>query len=56
MLGTTIAANMKVTTDVAFCLYVDMMVFTVIIAEYKAEVAYSEPNILMVVRIIGLPV
>ena len=52
----TIAAIMKVTTKVAICLYVNKMVLTATMAEYKLEVAHSAPNIIMVTRTIGLAV
>ena len=56
MLGATIAAIMKGTTKLAIYPYIDKMVFTTAIAEYKLEVACSGPNIVTVVRIIGLPI
>ena len=48
MLGTTIAAIIKVTTKVAIRLYVNKMVLTATMAEYKLEVAHSAPNTIMV--------
>ena len=56
VLGTTIAAIMKVTTKVAICLHINKMVSTAIIAEYKLDVALSAPNIIIVTNTIRLAV
>ena len=56
MLGTIFAAIMKVATKVAICLYVNKIVLTAKIAEYKLLVVYSAKNIVMVTRTIGLAV
>ena len=47
---------MKVTTKVAIRLYVNRMVLTATMAEYKLGVAYSAPNTIMVTSTIGLAV
>ena len=47
---------MKVTNKVAICPYVDKMVFTATLTEYKLQIAYSTPNIITVARTIGLAV
>ena len=56
MLGMTIAIIMKLTTKVAICLYMNKMVLTAIIAEYKLEVAYSALSISMATRTIRLAI
>ena len=56
MLGIAIAAIMKVPPKVAVCLYVNKMVLTTTMAEYKLEVARSALNIITVTRTIGLAV
>ena len=45
---------MKVTTKVAICLCINTMVLTATMAEYKLEVAYRAPSIIMVTKSIGL--
>ena len=55
-MGTTVAAIMKVTIKVAIHSYVNKMVLTATMAEYKWEVVHSTPNIITVTRIIGLAV
>ena len=52
----TIAAIMKITTKVAIRLYVNKMVLTATMAEYKLEVAHSAQNPIVVTRVIGLAV
>ena len=54
MLGTSIAAVMKITTKLAICLCVNKMVLTDTMTEYKLEVAHSELNTIMVTSTIGL--
>ena len=56
MLGTTIATIMKVTTKVVICPCIGKIVFTATMAEYKLEVAYSGPSIIMVAKMIGLAI
>ena len=56
VLGIIIAVILKVTTKVAICLYINKMVLTTTIAEYKLEVAYSAPFFFTVTWIIGLVV
>ena len=51
-----VAALMKVTTRVAKYSYVNKIVSTATIAKYKLQVAYSEPSIITVVKIIGLAI
>ena len=47
---------MKVTSKVGICFYVNKIVLTTTMAEYKLEVVYSVPSIIMVTRTIGLAV
>ena len=54
MLGTTVAAIIKVTTKVDICLYVNNMVLTAKMADYKLEVAHSTQHIIMVIRTTAL--
>ena len=56
MLGTTVSAIIKVTTKVDICLYVNKMVLTTTMAEYKLELAHSIPHTITVTRTIGLVV
>ena len=56
MLGITVAAIMKITSKVVFCLSVNKMVSTATMAKYKLEVAHSAPNTTTVTRNIGLAV
>ena len=56
MLGTTVAAIMKVTSKVAICLYINKMVLTATMAEYKLGVAHSAPITITVTSTIGLDV
>ena len=56
MLGTTVAAIIKVTNKVAICLLVSKMVLTVTMADYKLELAHIAPNTITVTRTIGLAV
>ena len=53
VLGTTVASVMMVTTKVAICLYVNKMMFTATMAEFKLEVAHSAPNTIMVTSTMG---
>ena len=53
---TTISAIMKVTTEIAICLYINRMVLTAKIAEYKLGVAHSAPNTITATSTIGLAV
>ena len=55
MLGTTIAAIMKVNFKVAICSYMKKIVLTATM-EYKFEVAHSVLNIIIVLRTIGLAI
>ena len=50
----TIAAIIEVTTKVAICLYINKMVSTATMAEYKLQVAHSALNTIMVISTIGL--
>ena len=52
----TVAAIMKVYTKVAIYLYVNKMVLTATMAEYKLEVAHSALNIVTVTRTFVLAV
>ena len=52
----TTAAILKVTTKMAICLYVNRMVLTATMAEYKLGVAHSALNTIMVTSTIGLVV
>ena len=52
----TVAAIMKVTTDVPIHLYANRLVLTARIAEYKLGVAHSAQNTTMVLGTIGLAV
>ena len=56
MLGTTVAAIMRVTTKVAMCSYMYKIVLTATIAMYELEVAHSAPNTIMVTKTIGLAI
>ena len=56
MLGTTVAAIIKVTTKVDVCSYADKIVLTARMAEYKLEFAYSILSIIVVIRNIGLAI
>ena len=53
MLGTTVGAIMKVTTKVAMCSYVNKIMLTAILAEYKLEVAHSTLNVITVKELLG---
>ena len=55
-LETTIAAVMKVTTKVAICLYINKMVLTAKMTEYKLEVTHSALNTITLTSTIGLAV
>ena len=46
----------KVSSKVAICLYINKMVLTETLAEYKLGVAYSALNIIIVTRTIRLAV
>ena len=54
MLGTAVAAVTKVTTKETIHLYVNKMVLTATMAEYKLGVVHSAPNTIMVTITIGL--
>ena len=56
MLGMMVAAIIKVTTKVVICLHVNKMMLSATMAEHKLEVAHSAPNIVTVIRTIGLAV
>ena len=56
MLGTIVAAIVKVTSKVAIWLYVHRMMLTATMAEYELEVAHSAPHIIVITRTIGLVV
>ena len=56
MLGTIIAAIMKATTKVVFCLFVNRIELTATMAKYKLGVAHSALNTTMVISTIRLAV
>ena len=56
VLVTTVGAIIKVTTKVSIRLYVNIMVLTAIVAEYKWGVAHGAPNTIMVISTIGLAI
>ena len=51
----TIAFIVKVTTNMAMCLYMHKMVLPATIAEYKLEVTHSILNVIIII-IIGLAI
>ena len=52
----TIAAIINVTFKEAICLYVNKMVLTATMAEYKLKVAHSALHVFTITRTIGLVV